>query len=241
MFAVYYRPDLKGAAEELKRRLGAVDLSCDEEFSHVFILGGDGTLLYAIREFPCVLDAVVVHLGMGSVNFYRSASPGTPLDEIVSSIASGNYRVVELPTLACGECTALNEVLIHRAEPGRPLRFRLVTDEGELAGRADGVIVSTPQGALGYAVSALGPAVDYRADVIVVSFAAPFTLYLRPLVLASDSVVVETADSSVLVCDGRVAGSGTRFEVRRGSRRLRLAVVGRLRYLDRVLERLKSL
>lgn len=55
MFAVYYRPDLRPLAEEFKSRYGAVDLTCGGELSHVFILGGDGTLLEALRRFPCVL------------------------------------------------------------------------------------------------------------------------------------------------------------------------------------------
>ena len=241
MFAVYYRPDLRPLAEEFKSRYGAVDLTCGGELSHVFILGGDGTLLEALRRFPCVLDSVVVHLGMGSVNFYRSAEFTIPVEEAVEKIRQGEYRVLEFSTLEHDGCWALNEISIYRREPGRLLSFRMRTDEGEVVGRADGVIISTPHGSSGYVVSTFGPVVDYRAETVVISFIAPYTLFLRPIVLVSSQVAVETAEDAVLVCDGRETRQGRSFLVRRGGRKLKLAVFGEFQFLHRVMERLRSL
>ena len=241
MFAVYYRPDLRPLAEEFKSRYGAVDLTCGGELSHVFILGGDGTLLEALRRFPCVLDSVVVHLGMGRVNFYRSAEFTIPVEEAVAKIRRGEYRVLEFSTLEHDGCRALNEISIYRGEPGRLLSFRVRIDEGEVVGRADGVIISTPHGSSGYVVSTFGPVVDYRAEAVVISFIAPYTLYLRPIVLVSSQVVVETAEDAVLVCDGRETRQGRSFLVRRGGRKLKLAVFGEFQFLHRVMERLRSL
>ncbi len=241
MFAVYYRPDLRPLAEEFKNRYGAVDLSCGGELSHVFILGGDGTLLEALRRFPCVLDSVVVHLGMGKVNFYRSAEFTMPVEEAVEKVRKREYHVFEFSTLEHDGCRALNEISIYRREPGRLLSFRVRTDEGEVVGRADGVIISTPHGSSGYVVSTFGPVVDYRAEVLVISFIAPYTLFLRPLVLMSSQVTVETAEDAVLVCDGRETRHGKRFLVKRGEKRLKLAVFGEFRFLQRVMERLRSL
>jgi NAD+ kinase len=241
VFAVYYRPDLRPLAEEFKSRYGAVDLTCGGELSHVFILGGDGTLLEALRRFPCVLDSVVVHLGMGRVNFYRSAEFTIPVEEAVEKIRQGEYRVLEFSTLEHDGCRALNEISIYRREPGRLLSFRLRIDEGEVVGRADGVIISTPHGSSGYVVSTFGPVVDYRAEAVVISFIAPYTLFLRPIVLVSSQVVVETAEDAVLVCDGRETRQGRSFLVRRGGRKLKLAVFGEFQFLHRVMERLRSL
>jgi NAD+ kinase len=241
VFAVYYRPDLRPLAEEFKSRYGAVDLTCRGELSHVFILGGDGTLLEALRRFPCVLDFVVVHLGMGKVNFYRSAEFTISVEEAVERVRRGAYRVLELSTLVHDNCRALNEVSIYRREPGRLLSFRVKTDEGEVVGRADGVIISTPHGSSGYVVSTFGPVVDYRADAVVVSFIAPYTLFLRPLVLMSSQVVVETGEDALLVCDGREKRQGRSFLVRKGEKRLKLAVFDEFQFLSRVMERLRSL
>jgi NAD+ kinase len=241
VFAVYYRPDLRPLAEEFKSRYGAVDLTCRGELSHVFILGGDGTLLEALRRFPCVLDSVVVHLGMGRVNFYRSAEFIIPVEEAVEKIRRGEYRVLEFSTLEHDGCSALNEISIYRREPGRLLSFRMRTDEGEVVGRADGVIISTPHGSSGYVVSTFGPVVDYRAEAVVISFIAPYTLFLRPIVLVSSQVAVETAEDAVLVCDGRETRRGRSFLVRRGGRKLKLAVFGEFQFLHRVMERLRSL
>jgi len=241
VFAVYYRPDLRLLAEEFKSRYGAVDLTCRGELSHVFILGGDGTLLEALRRFPCVLDSVVVHLGMGRVNFYRSAEFTIPVEEAVEKIRRGEYRVLEFSTLEHDGCRALNEISIYRREPGRLLSFRMRTDEGEVVGRADGVIISTPHGSSGYVVSTFGPVVDYKAEAVVISFIAPYTLFLRPIVLVSSQVAVETAEDAVLVCDGRETRQGRSFLVKRGGRKLKLAVFGEFQFLHRVMERLRSL
>ena len=240
-FAVFYRPDLSELAEAVKREFNAVDLSCSVGFSHVLILGGDGTLLEAIRRFPCIFDSVVVHLGLGKVNFYRSAEVPMPPREAIVRIISNDYRVVDLATLEAGGCTALNEVSFFRREHGRLLSFKILTEEGEIAGRADGVIVSTPHGTSGYVVSTYGPIVDYRADVVVISFIAPFTLFLRPLVLSSRRIEVETGEEAVMACDGKESGVGRRFVVERGKRRLRLAVFGEFNFLNRVMARLRSL
>jgi len=110
-----------------------------------------------------------------------------------------------------------------------------------VVGRADGVIISTPHGSSGYVVSTFGPVVDYRAEAVVISFIAPYTLFLRPIVLVSSQVVVETAEDAVLVCDGRETRQGRSFLVRRGGRKLKLAVFGEFQFLHRVMERLRSL
>jgi NAD+ kinase len=90
-------------------------------------------------------------------------------------------------------------------------------------------------------VSTFGPVVDYRADAVVVSFIAPYTLFLRPLVLMSSQVVVETGEDAVLVCDGRETRQGRDFLVRKGEKRLKLAVFDEFQFLSRVMERLRSL
>jgi NAD+ kinase len=188
-----------------------------------------------------VLDSVVVHLGMGRVNFYRSAEFTIPVEEAVAKIRRGEYRVLEFSTLEHDGCRALNEISIYRGEPGRLLSFRVRIDEGEVVGRADGVIISTPHGSSGYVVSTFGPVVDYRAEAVVISFIAPYTLFLRPIVLVSSQVAVETAEDAVLVCDGRETRRGRGFLVRRGGRKLKLAVFGEFQFLHRVMERLRSL
>ncbi|MFN7105869.1 MAG: NAD(+)/NADH kinase [Pyrobaculum sp.] len=240
MYAVYYRPDLKKFAEEVKAKYGMADLYCGGNFTHVFILGGDGTLLEALHQFPCLLDSIVVHLGMGSVNFYRSAR-FTTIEDAVAHIEGGRYKVLELSTLESMGCVALNEVAVYRKEPGKLLKFRVAIDEGELEGRADGVVISTPHGTSGYIASTFGPIVDYRSPVLVISFVAPYTLFLRPLVTTAGRIDVETREEAVLVCDGRGMAVGRNFVVRLGEKKLRLAIFDNFNFLNRVRERLRSL
>jgi NAD+ kinase len=54
-------------------------------------------------------------------------------------------------------------------------------------------------------------------------------------------VAVETAEDAVLVCDGRETRQGRSFLVKRGGRKLKLAVFGEFQFLHRMMERLRSL
>ncbi|MER3496609.1 MAG: NAD kinase, partial [Armatimonadota bacterium] len=71
---------------------------------------------------------------------------------------------------------------------------------------ADGVMVSTPTGATGYALSVGGPILDPALDALVLNAIAPHTLSARPLVLAATSTVVlrvESGGDAVLSGDGQ--------------------------------------
>ena len=59
---------------------------------------------------------------------------------------------------------------------------------------ADGVIVATPTGATGYNLSAGGPIVEPKAELLLVTPICPHTLNTRSIILApGDKVVIEIA------------------------------------------------
>ncbi len=240
MYAIYHRPDLEKLAREVRDKYGFMELNCDREFSHVFILGGDGTLLEALHRYPCVLNSTIVHMGLGRVNFYRSAN-SISIEEAIRRVEVGEYNVLEFSTLRCGKQAALNEVAIYSAEVGKLLKFKITVNGGEIVGRGDGVIVSTPHGTSGYVISTFGPVVDYRISAVVISFVAPYTLYLRPFVLDVDRVFIETNREAILVCDGRGGEKSTNFEIVVGENKLKLATFDNFNFLNRVMERFRSI
>jgi NAD+ kinase len=242
VIALAYRSDLADFAAKLKSLLGASELDCSAGRPDVtVVVGGDGTLLEAIHRHPCVLDSLVVHVGGGRINFYRTTRIGeASLEEVARRVLSRDLNVVELPTIDAGGCTAVNEVVIRNADYRKLLSFRITASAPIIGGRADGIIVSTPQGSAGYAVSTWGPVVDYRLEAFVISFIAPYTLYLRPLVVPQEPLEISTAQEAELTCDGYGGLRGRSFTIKKGARRLRLAVFGEYDYYDRVLSRLLS-
>ncbi|MEM0090514.1 MAG: NAD(+) kinase, partial [Nitrososphaerota archaeon] len=83
----------------------------------------------------------------------------------------------------------VNEVYVSGEYIGKIIEFEIVRDgHALLDGVADGVIVSTPLGSTAYAMSAGGPAVDHKLEVIVVVPVCPLTK-MSPLVLPIDNFI----------------------------------------------------
>ncbi len=184
-----------------------------ENFDVDFIIaiGGDGTILRiehrTKREIP------ILSINMGSLGFLTEVEPHETFFAL-SKLLDGDYFIderIKLKTFLNGETAvpdALNEDAILTGIPGKIIHLKYYVDGG-LADeiRADGLIVSTPTGSTGYAMSAGGPFVDPRIDAFVIAPLAPITLNSRPMIVpAFSSVLVrnETHERKlILAIDGQ--------------------------------------
>jgi NAD+ kinase len=153
------------------------------------VLGGDGTILTALRHYAGT-GVPVFAVNYGEVGFLATIDP----DALGSDFARafrGEFDTLELPTITVGrpegEWTAINDISVHR-KPG----FRVADLAYALAGeeigrvRCDGLVVSTPQGSTGYNLANGGPVLAWGVEGFVVSFIAPHSLTARALVVAPD-------------------------------------------------------
>src|SRR6185437_13643948 len=129
-------------------------------------LGGDGTILTALRRY---------------------AGTGVP----VFGVNYGEVDTMQLPTISVGRpegtWSALNDVSVHRKAGLRvaDLAYALAGEEiGRV--RCDGLVVATPQGSTGYNLANGGPVLAWGVEGYVVSFIAPHSLTARALVVAPD-------------------------------------------------------
>lgn len=195
-----------------KHRLGSSS-SAAERADVAVVLGGDGTMLRALQR-SLETRTPVIGVNFGSVGFLTSIR-ADELETGLARVFSGEYRVVELPTLEAelgGERrVAVNDVVVASSAIGRMIELGWAIG-GEDLGTVpcDGVICSTPAGSTGYNLSNGGPVLVWGIDAMAVTFIAPHSLHARPLVLPrSRDLVVEnrTDDVSVVVLiDGRPAG-----------------------------------
>jgi NAD+ kinase len=158
---------------------GATDLA--------LVLGGDGTILTALREYANT-GTPVFAVNYGAIGFLATIEPWE-LEDGLRHALRGEFDVMELPGLLAatsgGDRVAINDVSFHRRQEGRvaELAYSVAGEQlGEV--RCDGLVVSTPAGSTGYNLANGGPVLAWGVEGFVVSFIAPHTLTARALVVA---------------------------------------------------------
>jgi NAD+ kinase len=188
-----------------------VELSVDDEDAPppdiAIVLGGDGTMLRALGRF---LGTGVPVLGVnyGRVGFL-TALAGDQLEPGIRRVFAGEYRRIELSTVevTVGDTrrVAVNDVVVAGGTLGRMIELSYSIGGEELGVQpCDGLICATPAGSTAYNLSNGGPVLVWGIDAMVLTFVAPHTLYIRPLVVPRGIEVVVTnmtpdLEASVLV------------------------------------------
>jgi NAD+ kinase len=269
-FVTHGRPEQVGDGVErlvaLARRTGVDLVVTPEEAAHhdlaphgdpteaelVVVLGGDGTMLRALRLYLGT-GVPVLGVNFGRVGFLSSMQPDA-LEEGLARAFAGEFVTVELPTLeldleagsADDEATdvAVNDVVVTSAELGRMVELEWAVG-GEDLGRVpcDGIICSTPTGSTAYNLSNGGPVLMWGIDALATTFVAPHSLHARPLVVPRGREVVvwnRTPDVpvAVLVDGHRVgeAGRDSRIVIRLGDTRSLLATLPEATFVRRYRE-----
>ncbi len=174
-------------------------------------IGGDGTFLATLRR----TQAPVLAINAGTLGVLAEVDgrDRPAVDEALERLVGGRYFVDERMKVAvrAGKTIvpdAMNEVVIHCAHPARMGQFEIDLD-GQRLGRiqADGIILATPTGSTGYAMSALGPIVEPGVEGIVVVPIAPFRAVSRAIVIDPLHTVTirsaQTTFATVAVIDGQ--------------------------------------
>jgi NAD+ kinase len=156
------------------------------------VLGGDGTILTALREYAGT-GIPVFAVNFGEVGFLATLDPDG-LEANFDRAFAGEFETIELPTITVGrpdgEWMAINDISVHR-KPGFRVADLGYALTGEEIGRVrcDGLVVATPQGSTGYNLANGGPVMAWGVEGYVVSFIAPHSLTARALVVAPDDLL----------------------------------------------------
>jgi NAD+ kinase len=164
----------------------------------VVVLGGDGTLLSAVRD-TAATDAPLLGVNLGSLGFLTDV-PLSSLFSMLDQIAQGRAPVEQRSLMQCdllrgeeilGSYKAFNDVVVNKTALARLNNYDLFVDKAFVSSyRADGMIVATPTGSTAYSLSAGGPVVMPTVKAFVITPVAPHSLTHRPLVVP-DSAVIE--------------------------------------------------
>ena len=209
----------------------------------VLVLGGDGTMLRALRR---LLGSGVPAIGVNFGRFgFLTSMPESELDAQLPRVFAGEHVVIELPTLDVeldGERrAAVNDVVAASATVGRMVELSW-TVGGEQLGRqaCDGIICATPPGSTAYNLSNGGPVLVWGLDALAVTFIAPHSLHARSMVVPRGLDVVvtnETLDvAATVLYDGQRLGEippSGRVVVRVGEQRSLLATLPEVTFFHR--------
>ena len=219
---------LVSTADEHQKHLDAathIERVADGELPDVcLVLGGDGSILYAMRHFAHT-GVPVFGINFGTVGFL-AAVERDQLSEGLERAFSGDYEVMDMPALTIDlpleHPVALNDISFQRQAHGRVAELSYTIGDEEVGSvRCDGLVAATPAGSTGYNLANNGPILAWGVKGYVVSFIAPHTLAARALVVApGDALLVRNAagrEPVEISLDGAPAGElepGAELEMR---------------------------
>ncbi len=180
----------------------------------IVCVGGDGTVLRAARlAVPRPLP--ILGVNMGRLGFLTSLNRDAFFDQF-DRILAGDWEVEErlmvAATITEGDAAGrsfygLNDIVLSRRSPGRPVYVELAVDGERVAlYRCDGMIVATPTGSTGYSLSAGGPILAPVERHLVVTPVSAHLAIGRSLVLEPSSTVllsIRSDEGAILTVDGQ--------------------------------------
>jgi NAD+ kinase len=188
------------------------------------VLGGDGSLLYALRDFAGT-EVPVFGVNFGTVGFLAAVERADAEGGIRRAFG-GEIERLALPALevaAGGDShLAFNDVSFSRRPQDRvaELSYRIAGEEvGNV--RCDGLVAATPVGSTGYNLANQGPILAWGVKGYVVSYISPHSLTARALVVAPTDILhvgnAACRESVDVAVDGTQVGAlapGEELEVR---------------------------
>ena len=221
----------------------------------ILVLGGDGTLIRAAREYH-QYHIPLLGINMGTLGYLAEVEL-QHMEEALDKLMEGNgmieSRMMLEGTWGDGMTdTALNDIVINRFGTLRIIQFNIYVN-GELLNtyQADGVIISTPTGSTGYNLSAGGPIVEPTASMIVITPICSHALNTRSIVLsAEDEIEVEIGkgreeeiEKAELSFDGdkNVAiHTGERIKITKAKETAELYKLSKVSFLETLRKKMKG-
>ena len=245
------------------------------EVDCILVLGGDGTLLQAAVDLAD-RDIPFLGINMGTLGFLAEVNRDGIKDALqklirdeyeienrmmllgksyraqdTGSAAGDRDRAAEPAGGRQDQARALNDIVITRKGSLQIINFRIYVN-GQLLHRfhGDGVIVATPTGSTGYSLSAGGPVVEPRAELILLTPICPHSMQSRSIVLSCEdrvSVEIESSrDGEIQEVEAIFDGchkvplrTGERVEIRKSGRTTGIVKLSQVSFLE-VLNRKMS-
>lgn len=225
----------------------------------VIVLGGDGTMLRAARDFV-EEEVPLLGVNLGTLGYLAEVEKANIVSAL-EKLISGDYFIEERMMIegnvlrdrqVIAHTLALNDIAVLKSLPFRAINFDVYVNGQFLKSYgADGVIVSTPTGSTGYNLSAGGPIIEPFADLFALTPVCPHTINSRSIILSGDDeVIIEIKDAKAgglqtafAMSDGAAhfeLKTGDSFVIYRSERRTRIIKLNRESFLDVLQKKLND-
>ena len=180
------------------------------------VIGGDGSVIDA-SGLAVMRDIPILGVNLGRMGYLTEVELGEI--EMLDNLAHGEYSVIEKMLLSVElpsggkECErfAVNDITVSRDSFLHIADIKIEDSiDNAVKIRADGVILSTPQGSTAYSFSAGGPILAHDVEGILLTPVSPHSFFNRSVLFNSSEIIkitnVGTLPLNVSV-DGRNVGS----------------------------------
>jgi len=193
--------------------LNEIGKTCDL----AIVIGGDGNMLNAARILS-MYNIKIIGINRGKLGFLTDLDPETAL-QTLAQVLEGQYIIenrfflkIQLSKKFDNKkksFSAINEVVLHSDKVSNMIDFEVyINGKFAFSQIADGLIVSTPTGSTGYALSAGGPILENSLKAIILIPMFPHTLSSRPIIIDNKSCIclkVMKVNSEVQIsCDNQI-------------------------------------
>lgn len=220
----------------------------------IFVLGGDGTFLSAVRWIGDQ-DIPILGIKFGQVGFLAEIAE-EDLYPAAEKVLKGDFilrpRMRLVVKVMRGQKTrvretVLNDVVINRGALARLAHIETHIDDHYLTTySADGLIVATPTGSTAYSLAAGGPVIHPGVPSIILTPICPFTLTNRPLIVPQSAYIkirlTKGSSDLVLTFDGQKGleiNDQDEIHIKKGPHPVHLITLPERQYFDILKNKLK--
>lgn len=222
----------------------------------ILILGGDGTLIRAAAKVEA-LQIPMIGVNLGTLGYLCELEENTVFSAI-DRLMEEDYMIEERMMLSghyqdkSEHQLAMNDIVIHRTG-GLSILSLQVYVNGALLNtyNADGIIVATPTGSTGYNMSAGGPIVDPKANMLLLTPINAHNLNSKSIVLGADDIVEieigarreENDEQACVSVDGDWVGTlgvGDRYVVEKSKRSTKFCKLNNTSFLELLRKKMQT-
>jgi NAD+ kinase len=231
----------------------ATRIQIAREADLLIVLGGDGTMLSGARlveqrEIP------ILGVNMGGLGFLTEINFDdlpTALEKVFAGECKLDKRLmlkIQLQRNAqiIGTYSALNDVVVSKGHLARMIATKIWVNHAFMTNlRGDGLIIATPTGSTAYSLSAKGPILDPRLEVLLINPICPHTFSHRPFLAPGDvpiTIELTSQEPAMATIDGQVGAemlTGDIVHVQASDHRTQLIRFPDRSYFEVLLTKLK--